>query len=216
MMTDPITQQSETIDKDGIHTTRDILLSPFSELSAALDENGIAVIDIKNTDESMPELASLPTLVETVAGGIQDLDLSDHDNENEAIDTPASGTETLRSSHRGAPASSKTTPARSLGSISYWGSPFGQHILSPSFEPPTPTWNSATDELYIATLSNVIAAGRRDSLPVHGDFNSRRQPSSCQNVLDLGLRSPSQAERDCKVGAAGELYVRFDHTIRLS
>ncbi|KAI3332562.1 hypothetical protein F4824DRAFT_475026 [Ustulina deusta] len=207
MMTDPITQQSETIDKDGIHATRDILLSPYSELSAALEENGIAIIDIDNTDVSMLEPGSPPTLVETAADGIQDLDLSDHDNENEAFNTPTSGTETLRSAHRGTTASSKTSPARLPGSISYVGSPFRQHILSPSFEPPTPTRNSATGELYVATLSNVIAAGRRDSLPVHGDFNSRRQPSSCQNVPDLGLRSLSQTERDCKVGAAGELYV---------
>ncbi|KAI1748144.1 hypothetical protein F4782DRAFT_384783 [Xylaria castorea] len=216
MMTDPITQQSETIDKDGIHATRDILLSPYSELSAALDENGIAIIDIVNTDVSMLEPGLPPTLVETVADGIQNLDLSDHDNENEAFNTPTSGSETLRSAHRGATASSETTPARLSGSISYVGSPVRQHILSPSFEPPTPTRNNAIDELYVATLSNVIAAGRRDSLPVHGDFNPRRWPSSYRNVPDLGVRSSSQTERDCKVGAAGELYVfeLFSHLSR--
>ncbi|KAI1421444.1 hypothetical protein F5Y12DRAFT_767727 [Xylaria sp. FL1777] len=207
MMTDQITQQSETIDKDGIHATRDVLLSPYSELSAALDENGIVMIDIENTDASMPEPGSPPTLVETATDGIQDLDLSDHDNENEAFNIPISGTEDLRSAHSGTPASSETTPVRLAGLVPLGESPFRRRILSPSFEPPTPTRDSATNELYIATLSNIIAAGRRDILPVHRDSNSREQPSSFQNVPDLGLRSLSQTERDCKIGAAGELYV---------
>ncbi|KAI1125093.1 hypothetical protein F5Y10DRAFT_284521 [Nemania abortiva] len=206
MMTDPITQQSEIIDEEGVRATNHMLLSPYSELSAALDENGIAAIDIDNTDELMLEPGS-PTLVETIADGIQDLNLSDHDNDSEAPSTPTSSSETLRSAHRGTAASSRTTPTRLPESVPYARSPYRQHILSPSFEPPTPTRDSVTDELYLAALSNVIAAGRRDSLPAHGDFNSRRQPSSRQSVPDLGLRYLSQTERDCKVGAAGELYV---------
>lgn len=214
MMTDPITQQSETIDKDGIHATRDILLSPYSEVSAALDENGIALIDIDNTDVSMPEPGTPLTPVETATNSIQDLSLSDHDNEDEAFNTPTSSRETLRSAHRGITASSITTPARSSASAFYVGSSFRQHILSPSSEASTPTRNSATDELFVATLSKIIAAGRRNGLPVHGDFTSRRQSSSY--APDLGLRSLSQTERDYKVGAAGELYVRFrSHTLPL-
>ncbi|KAI0508878.1 hypothetical protein F5B22DRAFT_638424 [Xylaria bambusicola] len=170
----------------------------------ALDENGIATIHIDNTDASiLPEPGSPSTLTDTVPDGIHDLDLSDHDNENEASNTSTSDTETLRDTA----ASRRTSPARLPGSISYAQNPFREHILSPCFEPATITRNSATDQHYVAILNRVIAAGRRDSLPVHGDLNSRQQPSSYHTELLLGLRSPSQIERDCKVGAAGELYV---------
>ncbi|KAI0977216.1 hypothetical protein F4678DRAFT_468441 [Xylaria arbuscula] len=202
MMTDPITQQSEMIDKDGVHATRDILLSPYSELSAALEENGITIIEVENTDASMPEPGSPRTRVEAAAHGNRDLDLSGHDNENEGFDTPTSSTETLRSAH-----GSTTIPIQLPGSISYVESPFRQHILSPSFEPPTPAGNSAIDELYLAALSHVITAGRRNNLPSHGNFLSRRQPRSYRGVPNLSLRSLGQDERDCRVGAAGALYV---------
>ncbi|KAI1188940.1 hypothetical protein F5B17DRAFT_450976 [Nemania serpens] len=205
MMTDPITQQSETIDRDGIHATRDILLSPYSELPAALEENGIAIIDIDNTDASMPEPGSPPTLLAASVNGIQDLALSDDDNGYEAFDTPTSDTETLTSARGGATAQRRTTPARSPGSGFYGEGSFRQHGPSPFFEPPTLPRNIATDELYVAALSKIIAAGRRDSLPVHGVLKPRRLSNSYAS--DLGLRSLSQNERDCKVGAAGELYV---------
>ncbi|KAI1297487.1 hypothetical protein F5Y03DRAFT_386916 [Xylaria venustula] len=180
MMTAPKTQQSER----------------------ALDENGIAIIQIENTDASIPEPGSLPAHLGTAAGGIRDLDLSDHDNENEALDASTSGIETLSSAHPGT-----AIPILLPGSISYVESSFRQHIMSPSFEPPTPTGNNAADERYLATLSHVITAGRRDNLPGHGSFLSRQQLRSWQGVPDLGLRFLSQTERDCKVGAAGELYV---------
>ncbi|KAI1118839.1 hypothetical protein F5Y14DRAFT_397902 [Nemania sp. NC0429] len=205
MMTDPITQLSETIEKDGIHATRDILLSPYSQLSAALDENGIAIIDVENTDVSMQASESPSTLVGITASGMQDLDLSDYDNEDDAFDTPTSGTESMSSAHRGTATPSRTTPAGLPGAVFSVGSPFRQHISSQSLEPPTPTRNGASNELYVAALGKVITAGRRDSLPAHGEFHSRRQPYSY--APDLGLQSLSQTERDCKVGAAGELYV---------
>lgn len=193
MMTDPVTQQSEIIDGDGINATRDILLSPYSELSAALEENGITSIAVDNSDALMPEPIpeSLSTLVGTVADGIQDLGLNgdddDDDDGSEKSSTSTSGSEILRSASHYTSASRWFNSARSLGSIRY----------------------SDTDERYIATLNNVIAAGRRDSLPARGEMNLRRYPNSELNSADLGLNSSSQFERDCKVGAAGELYVRF-------
>ncbi|KAF4914083.1 hypothetical protein CGCF415_v002550 [Colletotrichum fructicola] len=66
---------------------------------------------------------------------------------------------------------------------------------------------------YAALLSKVIAAGqkpRANALPLCGAFDLSQLYTDLQPTRDdaeLGLRSASQIERDCKIGAAGELYV---------
>uniref|UniRef100_L2FL52 Ino80 chromatin remodeling complex protein n=1 Tax=Colletotrichum fructicola (strain Nara gc5) TaxID=1213859 RepID=L2FL52_COLFN len=66
---------------------------------------------------------------------------------------------------------------------------------------------------YAALLSKVIAAGqnpRANALPLCGAFDLSQLYTDLQPIRDdaeLGLRSASQIERDCKIGAAEELYV---------
>ncbi|KAI0182894.1 hypothetical protein EV127DRAFT_40641 [Xylaria flabelliformis] len=203
MMTDPITQISESIENDGVNATRDILLTPYTKLSEALEENGIANIDIENTDEGIPELEMPLTSVGIAAEGILNLHISDEDDSEHEI----SAAESVRVAYHSVTASNRAGSYQSERPISYIDSFYRQPALLPSFESPTLTRDSTTDRLYVETLSRIINAGRQDSLPVHGEPNTGQSPGSMYNAANLGLRSASQIERDCKVGAAGELYV---------
>lgn len=200
MITDPVTQKYGSVEKDGVNATKDILLTPYTKLTEALEDHGIGNIDVENTDEMPPESEPSLTAV-SISAGLQNLDIGDSSDGDgteygEGL-TPASGAESVRFYYNGATASNVARSSRG-GTITY-----GSSNLSPSFELPTPTRHS-TNHRYVRTLGRVIAAGRRDSLPVHSETNNGRQSSSW---YDLGLRDMSRFERDCKVGAAGELYV---------
>ncbi|KAI0200443.1 hypothetical protein F4808DRAFT_470402 [Astrocystis sublimbata] len=209
MMTNPTTQIQDGIEKDGVDATKNILLTPYSKLSEVLEDNGIADIDVENTDELLiePEPQSEPVPLQTLMAisieGIRNLDISDaNDNTRDGIFTPTSGADNVCS----------TTASNNAGSyLSVRPLSSNRSSLArspaPSFEPPTPARDGITHHLYVETLSRVIAAGRRASIPVHGGANIRQLPGSINDAADLGLCSASRVERDCKVGAAGELYV---------
>ncbi|KAJ3566247.1 hypothetical protein NPX13_g7209 [Xylaria arbuscula] len=189
MMTDPTTQIQDGIEKDGVDATRNILLSPYSKISEALEDNARASFS-SNPDGYLYR-------------GIQNLGISDeNDDTRDGTFTPTSGADNVR----GTTASDDAGSYLSVRPLSSNRSSLARSP-APSFEPPTPARDGITHHPYVETLSRVIAAGRRASIPVHGGAHIRRPPGSINDAVDLGLRSASQVERDCKVGAAGELYV---------
>ncbi|KAI8635259.1 hypothetical protein F5Y19DRAFT_5509 [Xylariaceae sp. FL1651] len=213
MMTHPTTQIQDAIEKDGVEATKNTLLAPYAKLSEVLEDNGIAVIGVENTDEVLiePELEPeivldpLQALVAISIEGTQNLSISDEDDTmHDEIFTPISGTDSV--TYRSATASNNVGSYRSVRPISSHRSSLARSP-TPLFAPPTSTRDVATDHLYMETLSRIIAAGQRGSIPVHSGANIGRPPNFFRDAADLGLRSASQIERDCKVGAAGELYV---------
>ncbi|KAK2855643.1 hypothetical protein FQN49_004989 [Arthroderma sp. PD_2] len=82
---------SEGSNNDGINAVRDILLAPYSRLDTALDDNGIATIDISNQDEEIFAHDKITgTLPDTIVDATR-MDLeSSSDSELEAILTPSS------------------------------------------------------------------------------------------------------------------------------
>lgn len=77
--------------------------------------------------------------------------------------------------------------------------------------PATPARNANHNQQYVAILDKVITAARRSTLPSYGSFDMSQIYANLpivEDAVDMGLRSLSQIERDCKIGAAGELYVR--------
>ncbi|KAI1262212.1 hypothetical protein F5Y18DRAFT_398949 [Xylariaceae sp. FL1019] len=204
MMTNPSTQIPDVIDKDGVDATKNTLLTPYAKLAEVLEDNGIAAIDVENTDEVLPEPESAseagPEPLAISIEGIQNLDIDDEDD-NTLVEE-----DSVRFNFRRATVSNNAVsyrPARPPipdgGSLARYSTPF--------FEPPTPALDDITGRRYVETLSRVIATGRRASIPVHGNGNTRQPPRTILDATMLGLRSASQVERDCKVGAAGELYV---------
>ncbi|KAI0157391.1 hypothetical protein GGR57DRAFT_510975 [Xylariaceae sp. FL1272] len=210
VMTDPSTQIHNVIEKDGVDATKNTLLTPYAKLNEVLEDNGIAAIDVENTDEVLPEPEPEPdsepgpdplqTPTAVPIDGIQNLDISDDD----AITLVEA--DSVRFTYSNATASNNAASYRPVRPSSTSGG-FFAGLPTPSFQTPTPATDGITEHRYVETLSRVIAAGRRASIPIHGDENRRLPLGTIQDATDLGLRSASQVERDCKVGAAGELYV---------
>ncbi len=178
----------------------------------ALDDNGIAPVDMENLDEvalSDPE----PPMSPWRAG-----------EESSVASTPSDQGAGSESEIFGTPASSAASPplrrhpvdASSRNGYFYPSTP--QPIFGgPSPSSPLHSGGQArsmpvqtSDVQYAALLTKVISVARRASLPTRRQLDangSEATSSRASNTEDWGLRSGSQIERDCKVGAAGELYV---------
>ncbi|EXF75687.1 hypothetical protein CFIO01_04620 [Colletotrichum fioriniae PJ7] len=193
MMRHPITHISQDFTNGSLDAVKNVMLAPLSLISRALQDSGISQIEVANRDEAMAS--------EVVSSGVSGRPTtripSEEDTGPEDLINPEISVAATSSLQR-----RSNTPAPRLV----------QHVL------PTPPPRRIQDDTtgnasYISLLTNVIAAGRRrriNGLPVCGTFDmSQLQdnlPASRQDT-DFGLRSAPQIERDCKIGAAGELFV---------
>lgn len=207
MMTNPLTNIPGYISKDGINATKDILLTPRSKLARALEDCGIATINVENVDEDEPPeatVASIPIRSREASSQVL-LRTSRAESQSSTFPTPASTeagidlddeydgydngyylSSTIRTNFR----SSGPSPSPSL---------FPCPVSPGSFETNT--------RHYGTLLQKVVEAARTSSIPPF-QSNSQDTVFITRDTSDWGLRSLSQLERDCKVGAAGELYVR--------
>lgn len=208
MMEHPVTHisgHSTSIAKDGMSATRDVLLAPRSRLDRALDDNGISMVDIENTDEDAVPAPESPTTPvdatrESTEPADSDSGLLTPTTSNAGISLDLEDAESLSRSRRPSPPGhSDNTPRRRLS------------ISSPA----TPAPDAVANQGYVALLDKVIGLGRRNGLPTRGAFDMRllqARISGGAGASTWGLGSLPQMERDCKVGAAGELYVRATAT----
>ncbi|KAK2591572.1 hypothetical protein QQS21_010742 [Conoideocrella luteorostrata] len=90
MMGDESSQLSGRLSKDGIRAVSDVLLCPRSRLDTALDDDGIATIDIANQDDDFSDDEASATIRNTIKT-FGDLALgSSSDSDPEAKRTPTS------------------------------------------------------------------------------------------------------------------------------
>lgn len=239
MMRHPITQISEGVSKDGVNATRDILLAPRSLIDTALEDNGIATINITNIDDDIPESGSLTPRIagyESAWSSTADIEEdsneesdedsdedieeygeedseedSEEDNEEEIIGTPVSSVEIPPPRSHGGFASSRIRYSWLSRPISLREDHFTASVPSSTPSTLTPTRSVTPDQPYVAVLDTVIAAARRGTIPSHGAFGISQMYANLPNaeglLVDLGLHFANQIERNCKIGAAGELYV---------
>ena len=103
MMKDTTTQIPAGMTKDGIIATRDILVTPSATIHLALEDNGIAPINIADVDENIPlELDSPSTPRGEAENEYPGSSLGyEDDNDADNLDAPASSTHepTLRAIH---------------------------------------------------------------------------------------------------------------------
>ncbi|KAK2601141.1 hypothetical protein N8I77_010611 [Diaporthe amygdali] len=214
LMTNPITQISETLDSRGLLTVNKILNSRRSNLAQVLQEDGIATGDIEELDQH---------------------EESDDDSDEEGPEeneTPSVST-TL--------SIQQTTHYRSEYNPDYNRAVFSDSVLDEGAVSPqtssdsdtehqTPTspieWRSPraseNDEAdrprYENLLRRVVTAARRSQFPARGSFDMSDMSSALPVFYGAAdgydgifeshrFHSTSQLERDRKIGAAGELYV---------
>lgn len=224
IMKHPVTQISEGASKDGVDVAKVILLTPRSLLTRALEDNGIATISVAdlNLDEDVlsdPETPTTPRAASEEASQTStpnDEDGSDSDSDHRILETPASSVLSPPRSRHSASASGRNTPfdfSRPPRTSS--DDPF---VGSPTPEPATPAQPAARNPHYVALLSEVIAAARTSNIPSRGASSTsylQGSPLSTGDGTHYGLRSVAKTERDCMVGAAGELYVSFRSSLRV-
>lgn len=188
LMTDENSQiRNDTSDK-AVSAIKDVWNAPLEELPTTLDECGIMAINTRNLDTTSEETPS-------------DSD-SDDGDESEDEDTSASSPGTMR----------VDSPGNSSGSISVQAfTPDGTEHESATLSvrlaarsrPATPLEEFSTrDTHYVNVLGRVIARARTTTIP---DRNAN-QPSTVWGGSS-NIHGSDQFERDCKVGAAGELFV---------
>ncbi|KXH68846.1 hypothetical protein CSAL01_00114 [Colletotrichum salicis] len=207
MMRHPVTHISQDATSGSLDAIKNILLAPVFLLTRALQDSGIAQLDVVNRDEVMAPSAPAVSANHSEnntgpvddgsdpsgSSGSQPLEFTDS---GDLTDSEVSAT-TMSSSQR----RSNASPPRLVQRVLPMPSPGGIQD------------DTTSNTRYVSLLDNVISAGRRrrvNGLPVCGTFNmSQLQDNlpASRGDTDFGLRSAPQIERDCKIGAAGELFV---------
>lgn len=226
-MTDPDTQMREAISDKSVAATEHVFNAPRSMLQETLEEDGIAEIDVENrddthwddtdaesiadTDEGVAALSQADFVAAAETQGLmaQDLDgpgyLEDDDDTSafsvEGMNTPSSPT---TSNRRAANPSSQpiTVPIRTRPLLT--SPPTATPIARPSV--------STNDTEYSNLLDYVVRAARGAPFP---DWNEHGHvgfglPGNSRSV---SISASSRFERNCKVGAAGELFVSQDYLL---
>lgn len=210
IMTDPTTQIRENISEPGLSATKDVFSTSRSRIELAMKDNGIAIINIDNLDEVLPGEPALPTTPardreertrEEVGSEERNREEGDRsstaprDYEDSDLNLYATPTTSMSLSPVSR-TSSQIPPSRQLFAASL---PFRE--LDPQRDGP--------DDRYIALLGKVIAAARsmaRDQ-NVLGTNSLRQGPPGLNYEPDYFSQAANKIERDCMIGAAGELFV---------
>jgi hypothetical protein len=219
MMRDTSTHISEIVSNEGINATRDVLLSPLTRLSTALDDNGIGTIITADIDEVFSESESPTTLREATEDHSTGSTLRDqNDSDLGLIETPTSSVGSpplsLLSLHEAFDSSQRNLSfalPRPLNSANQFSLPTRPAAIEQATLVETLASDVTSDPQYVALLDRVIAAARHSTIPSlsHESFSMRRLQDSQAGTDDGAYRihATSQFERNCKIGAAGELYV---------
>lgn len=187
LMTDKITLFCKEISGEAIIAVKNIWSAPLSTLSEALDMSGIRTIDTPELDARNEEHSS---------------DTSSHDGDNsEVMDTPPSAPDIIR---RDGPRN------RSGSNLSESFTPEGTENesnnlpvrLAAHSRPATASESLTRDTHYVSVLGRIIASARTRTIPDRNENQPNVAWGGSSNI-----HGSDQFERDCKVGAAGELFV---------
>lgn len=224
-MTDPKSLIPTNTVAENLNATKDVFTTDPSLLDETLEENGIATVEIDNSDEiELSETAStisdeddlgLNGFAALELGHGNETAMSDSastvsgptDNGRSAVYTPAGSTEA------GEPYSTTVSASSQHGHGGPRLQPHRQHSspydlpMGPEISPVTPPHLASDDSQYIDLLQAVITAARRESIPAHNATDIVPSGVSTTERQRFRFRHSSQIERDCKIGAAGELYV---------
>ncbi|KAK7736974.1 hypothetical protein SLS53_006729 [Cytospora paraplurivora] len=209
------TQQTGEVSEKGVAAARAVLLAPLSRKINALEDYGIRTVDIIDVDERVEqaytssESATALTRVsdQIIQTSVPSNEPDDSGSESRAFHTPDSS---IDASHQ--PSTSNWGPDGRF-SLPTHPRTSSDPFVSPSRPPrpsqSMPTHASVEDPDYVTLLSEVIAAGRRNTIPnrtASGVIPPRTSMFTTGNGRQIAVRGATQFERDCKVGAAGELY----------
>lgn len=222
LMTHPATQITKEASKIGATVTRVVMLAPLSMIKMALEECGIGEGDVaitKEAVETVEEDAGSRKGISTPGITVEDDTEATVvcDDQEDVGSTPGGVDTTNSTAARSQQASAEysgedsltgfeatpRTPSGSFASLSRLSVLPIRSVRTPS---PVDVNN------YVTLLDSMIVAGGKDRIPTREESSGRVLRDNISttrslSMFNIDVRGESQFERDCKIGAAGELYV---------
>lgn len=188
LMTDGGSQFQHQMSLEAVLAVKDIWNTPLKKVPTTLDECGIIAGSTHNRDAYPDELPS-------------EMD-SDDDDGLEVVDTPAPAQGTMRQSS--SDNYSGSHPSESFTPDSTENESHALPVrLAAQSRPATPLEELPTrDTHYVRVLGRVITSARTSTIP---DRNENQPDTIWRGSSNI--HGSDQFERDCKIGAAGELFV---------
>lgn len=180
--------QHKMTDK-AVLAIKDVWNAPLEKLSTTLDECGIIPI---------PSTANLDEYPEEISSDTG----SDNDNNSEVLETAASDLDRMRYAPPGTYAASNSSEFLTSNETENESIALPVRLSARSRPATSLEELPAHDTHYVHVLGKVIASARTSTIP---DRNENR-PSTARRESS-NIYGSDQFERDCKVGAAGELFV---------
>lgn len=188
LMTDEASQIQQDASDKAVSAIKDVWNAPREELPTTLDECGIMAINTRNLDTPFEEPSSDTG--------------SDDGDESEVEDTSASSPGTLRVDPPGTYSGSNSDHSFTPDGTEIESDTLPVRLAARS-RPATPLREVSTrDTHYVNVLGRVIASARTSTIPDRNEVQLNTAWRGSSNIY-----GSDQFERDCKVGAAGELFV---------
>lgn len=188
LMTEEESQIRRETSEKAVLAIKDVWNTPLPTLPTALEECGIITISTPNIDPEIEESSS-------------ETDSND-DDESEVVDLPASAQGTRRQNSSDTYSGSDSRESFTPDGTENESSTLPVRLAAQS-RPATPLEVLPTrDTHYIRVLGRVIISARTSTIPDRNENQTNTGGRGSSNIS-----GSDQFERDCKVGAAGELFV---------
>lgn len=217
LMTEEDSQIRHEITDKAIIAMKDVWNAPLATLSTTLDECGIITIDTPNSDPVIDEDSSdseSGSVSERAAGGwsgSQTTTQSDDGNlaaHSEVVDTPSvpdTSNNGITGTHSGGIFGDSSTTLVTQGEAI----PIPLRLAAPNRDAtPVEPFLTTNDQPYIEVLEDVIVSAAASTIPDRNEgSHPQRTPFIAAWRGSSRVSGATQFERDCKIGAAGELFV---------
>lgn len=188
LMTEKKSQIRREMSREAVIAMKDVWNTPLATLPTTLEECGIITISTPNIDPEIEESSS-----ETD---------SDDDEDSEVVSTPAPAQGTMRQGTSDTYSGSNSREFFAPDDTENESNTLPVRLAAQS-RPATPLEELLTrDTHYVRVLGRVITSARTSTIPDRNENQSNTGSRGTSNI-----HGSDQFERDCKVGAAGELFV---------
>lgn len=215
LMTEKDSQIPQEVSDQAVIAMMSVWNTPLAKLPGALSDRGIIEIDTPNIDPIIEESSSdsesdigSRNPAGDWAGSASATQINDGnlDSRSEVVHTPPSAPDTPQNDFEVTHTSSSSSP-----SIRH-----GEPISLPTRLATPDSAATQSNPEYVNVLESVIASAATSTIPGRYEEGTRRNPRTSAWRGASRIRGETQFETDCKIGAAGELFVSSWHSESLN
>lgn len=215
LMIEKDSQIPKEVSDKAINAMKDVWNTPPATLPETLNHCGIIEIDTPNIDPVIEESSSdsesevdSRSSTGDWAGSTSATQINDGnlDSRSEVVHTPPSAPDTPQNDSKVTHTSRSSSP-----SIRH-----GEPISLPTRLATPDSAATQSNPEYVNVLESVIASAATSTIPGRYEEDTRRNTHTTAGRGASRIRGETQFERDCKIGAAGELFVSSWHSESLN